>query len=288
MARPGAAWGAVGSMALCVAVLIASEFMPVSLLTPIATDLGVTEGQAGQAISISGLFAVVTSLFIAGLTRSIDRKVVLASFSVLLVLSGAMVTLAPDFRVLMIGRALLGRRDRRLLVDVDRDRHAPAAAGRRAAGARDAERGQRHRRDDLGAARQLSRRHHRLARRLLLRRAARAARARLAVDRHAVAAAARAPRPRQRLPAARGGRRSPSAWPRSCCSSWASSRSSPTSGPSSKPSPGFSVPAALAGVPGDRPRRRRGNLVHQPAAGHAPLCAPDRHSRGDGRNCASC
>ncbi len=29
-----AAWGAVGSMALTVSVLIASEFMPVSLLTP--------------------------------------------------------------------------------------------------------------------------------------------------------------------------------------------------------------------------------------------------------------
>jgi predicted MFS family arabinose efflux permease len=89
-------------------VLIASEFMPVSLLTPIATDLGVTEGQAGQAISISGLFAVVTSLFIAGLTRSIDRKVVLASLSLLLIVSGAIVTIAPDYRVLMVGRALLG------------------------------------------------------------------------------------------------------------------------------------------------------------------------------------
>ena len=106
--RPGAAWGAVGSMALCVAVLIASEFMPVSLLTPIATDLGVTEGQAGQAISISGLFAVVTSLFIAGLTGRIDRKVVLASLSLLLTVSGAIVTLAPDYRMLMVGRALLG------------------------------------------------------------------------------------------------------------------------------------------------------------------------------------
>ena len=31
-------WSAVGSMALCVAMLIASEFMPVSLLTPIARD----------------------------------------------------------------------------------------------------------------------------------------------------------------------------------------------------------------------------------------------------------
>ena len=32
-------WSAVGSMALCVAMLIASEFMPVSLLTPVAADL---------------------------------------------------------------------------------------------------------------------------------------------------------------------------------------------------------------------------------------------------------
>ena len=53
-AETRSAWGAVMSMALCVAVLIASEFMPVSLLTPIAADLGISEGQAGQAISISG------------------------------------------------------------------------------------------------------------------------------------------------------------------------------------------------------------------------------------------
>ena len=108
LVKPGAAWGAVASMALCVAVLIASEFMPVSLLTPIAGDLGITEGQAGQAISISGLFAVVTSLFIAGLTRSIDRKLVLTSFSLLLIVSGTIVTFAPNYAALMLGRALLG------------------------------------------------------------------------------------------------------------------------------------------------------------------------------------
>jgi predicted MFS family arabinose efflux permease len=108
LARPGAAWGAVGSMTLCVAVLIASEFMPVSLLTPIADDLGISEGQAGQAISISGLFAVVTSLCIAGLTRRVDRKLVLSCLSLLLIASGAIVTFAPNYAVLMVGRALLG------------------------------------------------------------------------------------------------------------------------------------------------------------------------------------
>ncbi|SES26135.1 MFS transporter [Rhizobium sp. NFR03] len=105
---PKAAWGAVFSMALCVSVLIASEFMPVSLLSPIANELGVTEGRAGQAISISGVFAVITSLFVAGLTRKVDRRLVLASFSLMLVISGTIVTFSPNYLVLMIGRALLG------------------------------------------------------------------------------------------------------------------------------------------------------------------------------------
>ena len=108
LVKPAAAWSAVTSMALCVAVLIASEFMPVSLLTPIAGDLGLTEGQAGQSISISGLFAVVTSLFIARLTRNIDRKIVLSFFSLLLIVSGTVVTFAPNYAALMVGRALLG------------------------------------------------------------------------------------------------------------------------------------------------------------------------------------
>lgn len=60
-------WGGVFAMTLCVFVLIASEFMPVSLLTPIARDLNVTEGLAGQGIAISGALAVLTSLTIANL-----------------------------------------------------------------------------------------------------------------------------------------------------------------------------------------------------------------------------
>ncbi len=103
-----AAWGAVMSMALCVAVLIASEFMPVSLLTPIAADLGVSEGRAGQMISISGLFAVITSLTVTGLTHGIDRKLLQSGFNILLIVSALIVALAPTYAVLMVGRALLG------------------------------------------------------------------------------------------------------------------------------------------------------------------------------------
>ena len=101
-------WSAVGSMTLCVSMLIASEFLPVSLLTPIATDLRATEGMAGQAISISGLFAVVTSLFIATISGRFDRRHVLIVLTGLMLASLALIAEAQSFAMLMAARALLG------------------------------------------------------------------------------------------------------------------------------------------------------------------------------------
>jgi predicted MFS family arabinose efflux permease len=101
-------WGAVFALTLCVATLIASEFMPVSLLTPIATDLHMTEGHAGQAIAVSGIFAVLTSLGISSATRGIDRRIVLLSLTLLMMASGVMVAFAPNAGVFMAGRALIG------------------------------------------------------------------------------------------------------------------------------------------------------------------------------------
>lgn len=101
-------WGAVFAMSLCVFALIASEFMPVSLLTPMADTLSITEGQAGQAVSVSGLFAVLTSLSISALTAGIDRKKVVLGLTGVMMVSGLVVALAPDYLVLMVGRALIG------------------------------------------------------------------------------------------------------------------------------------------------------------------------------------
>lgn len=101
-------WGAVLAMSLCAFALVASEFLPVSLLTPIASELSLTEGQAGQAISISGFFAVITSLWLASVTQGIDRKPVLLATTALMLVSGGMVAFAPNYLTLMVGRAVLG------------------------------------------------------------------------------------------------------------------------------------------------------------------------------------
>ena len=101
-------WSAIVCMSLLTFVLIASEFMPVSLLTPIALDLGTTEGQAGQAIAISGLFAIVTSLFGNALLSRLDRRSVVLLYTGILIISGLVVALAPNYAIFMIGRALVG------------------------------------------------------------------------------------------------------------------------------------------------------------------------------------
>ncbi len=101
-------WSAVFAMTLCVFVLIASEFMPVSLLTSLAEDFQVTEGIVGQGITISGFFAVITSLFISVLTRNLNRKVLLLGLTILMGFSGAIIALAPNYFIYMVGRALIG------------------------------------------------------------------------------------------------------------------------------------------------------------------------------------
>lgn len=103
-----ARWSAVLAMTLCVFTLVASEFMPVSLLTPVASDLGVSEGLAGQAISISGAFAVLTSLFITRLAGDLDRRLLLLGMTAMMAISGAVIALAPNYGVYMFGRVFIG------------------------------------------------------------------------------------------------------------------------------------------------------------------------------------
>ncbi|CAM5209070.1 MULTISPECIES: MFS transporter [Alcaligenaceae] len=95
-------------MTLCVFALIASEFMPVSLLTPMAADLRVTEGMAGWGIAASGALAVLTSLFISTLARRMNRKTLLLGLTGIMAVSGAVIALAPNYLVYMIGRSLIG------------------------------------------------------------------------------------------------------------------------------------------------------------------------------------
>lgn len=101
-------WNGIFAMTLCAFVLVASEFLPVSLLTPVANDLDVTEGLAGLGIAISGALAVLTSLTISDIAANINRKHLLLGMTVLMAISGMIIAQASSYLVYMSGRALIG------------------------------------------------------------------------------------------------------------------------------------------------------------------------------------
>lgn len=106
--QPPAYWSGVLAMTLCVFALVAAEFMPVSLLTPLSRELGVSEGLVGQGIAISGALAVVTSLSISWLAGSMDRKTLLLWMTGLMIISAVVIAFAPSYPVYLAGRALIG------------------------------------------------------------------------------------------------------------------------------------------------------------------------------------
>jgi predicted MFS family arabinose efflux permease len=99
---------AVFSLAMGVFGLLTAEYLPASLLTLMATDLGVSEALAGQAVTVTAVVALFAGLLVPGLTRSIDRRWVLLSFSTLMVASNLLVAVSSSFTVLLLMRILLG------------------------------------------------------------------------------------------------------------------------------------------------------------------------------------
>ncbi|MFC0338908.1 MFS transporter, DHA1 family, purine ribonucleoside efflux pump [Kushneria avicenniae] len=101
-------WSAVFAFAFSVAVVVITELLPVSLLSPMAEDLAISEGMAGQSMTATALVAVVSSLLITRVTKGIDRRHVILAFSLILTLSNVLVVFAGNFAVLTLGRLLLG------------------------------------------------------------------------------------------------------------------------------------------------------------------------------------
>ena len=103
-----ASWPAVFSLTLGVFSLVTAEFLPASLLTPMAASLRISQGLAGQAVTATAMVALVAALLAAVVTRGLDRRIVLMGFSLLLIVSNLLVAAAPNLTLLLLARVLLG------------------------------------------------------------------------------------------------------------------------------------------------------------------------------------
>ncbi len=103
-----ATWFAVLSMAATSFALVSAEFLPAGLLTPMARDLGITEGTAGQVVTATASVGAVTALLSNVLIGKLNRKTVLVGLSALAIGSNILASVAADFWLLLVGRAGLG------------------------------------------------------------------------------------------------------------------------------------------------------------------------------------
>lgn len=108
-----AAWGTKTWLAMLAMLatsfaLVSAEFLPAGLLTPMARDLGISEGTAGQVVTATALVGAVTALLSNVLIGKLDRKLVLVGLSVLAIASNMLAAVATEFWLLLLGRAGLG------------------------------------------------------------------------------------------------------------------------------------------------------------------------------------
>ncbi|MVA37424.1 MFS transporter [Agrobacterium vitis] len=108
VAWSSATWLAVLSMAATSFALVSAEFLPAGLLTPMARDLGISEGTAGQVVTATAFVGAITALLSNVLIGRLNRKTVLVGLSALAIGSNILAAVATDFWLLMLGRAGLG------------------------------------------------------------------------------------------------------------------------------------------------------------------------------------
>jgi predicted MFS family arabinose efflux permease len=106
--RRDAAWGAVVSLSLGVFGLVTAEFLPVSLLTPMSQDLGVSVGAAGQSVTMTAVVGAIAGPGVVIGMRNVNRRWTLLGLTSLLIISSLLAAFANGLAMLLVSRVLLG------------------------------------------------------------------------------------------------------------------------------------------------------------------------------------
>lgn len=102
------AWSGVAALSLSVFGLVTAEFLPPSVLTPLASDLGVSLGAAGQAVTATAVVGAFAALLVPVVSSRWDRRLVLLGLLLLLGVSNLMTAAAVNLPMLLAARVVLG------------------------------------------------------------------------------------------------------------------------------------------------------------------------------------
>jgi predicted MFS family arabinose efflux permease len=89
-------------------LLVTAEFLPNGVLTEMASELGVTAGQAGQAVTVTALAGFLVAPTVGLIFPRLDRRTLLAWMALAAGASNLVVAIAPNLVLVLVARILLG------------------------------------------------------------------------------------------------------------------------------------------------------------------------------------
>ncbi|WP_110813232.1 MFS transporter [Pseudoroseicyclus aestuarii] len=106
--QANANWPAVGALAFGLFGLVTTELLPIGLIPPMAADLGVSEGAAGQAITATAIVAATTGPILVLFSGRLDRQKVVWMLGLCFLIAALLCVFATTLPLLLAARALLG------------------------------------------------------------------------------------------------------------------------------------------------------------------------------------
>ena len=100
-------WPALLALATATLVMVTAEMLPTAVLAPMSHGLGVSESLTGQLVAAWALTVVIASLPLTHLFRGVDRRTLVVSGLLALVLSSLATAVAPTYGV-ALGARLFG------------------------------------------------------------------------------------------------------------------------------------------------------------------------------------
>lgn len=101
-------YAALVAMMVTSFVLVTAEFLPNGVLVELADGLGVTPGQAGQAVTVTALVGFLVAPTIGLMVPRLDRRTLLVWLTVGAAVSNLLVAIAPTLITVLAARILLG------------------------------------------------------------------------------------------------------------------------------------------------------------------------------------
>jgi predicted MFS family arabinose efflux permease len=101
-------WLGVAAITASLFVFLTTELMPIGLLTPLSTSLGITAGTAGLMVTLYGISAGMGVPFLVAWTRRVNRRVLLSTLLVVLTLGNLVTAISPNYPLVLTTRLVMG------------------------------------------------------------------------------------------------------------------------------------------------------------------------------------